>query len=98
MGLALKVTVNSTFFTQKVRLFKKKSIISHLYQVFLASIHYILRGKTIDHVTCMKNYQQKYHTEKQECLRSSFSSPDFIKLENRKHTNVNIGFFSLKTF
>lgn len=24
MGLALKVTVNSTFFTQKVRLFKKK--------------------------------------------------------------------------
>lgn len=69
---------------------KKKSITSHLYQVFLASIHYILRGKTVYHITCMKNYQQKYHTEKQECLRSSFSSSDFIKLKHRKHTNISV--------
>lgn len=67
--LKLKVSLAFSHCKQYVYFLTKKTtpiqhVTSHLYQVFLASIHYILRSKTVDHVTCMKNYQQKYHTEK----------------------------------
>lgn len=62
---------------------------AHLQQVFLAAVHDVLRGQTVDHVAGVEDDEEEDHAEKEQGLRSGSLRPDFIQLHD-KNKNILI--------
>lgn len=56
----------------------------HLQQVFLAAVHDVLRGQTVDHVAGVEDDEEEDHAEEEEGLRSGSLRPDLIQLHKKK--------------
>lgn len=63
---------------------------SHLQQVFLAAIHDVLRGQTVDHVAGVEDDEEEDHAEEEEGLRSGSLRPDLIQLHKKKQEHPYI--------